>query len=65
MNIEVVRKVAYGNERFYPLSDDAKFMVDVIGRPSLTRRHLQLFKQRGWEIVLKAPQYDEIFGEDK
>jgi hypothetical protein len=62
VKIEVFRKVAYGKERFYPLNDDAKFMTDVIGRPSLTRRQLNLFKVRGWEITLKTPQYDEICG---
>ncbi len=65
MKIEIIRKFAYGRERFYPISDDAKFMTEVIGRPSLTRRQLNLFKKRQWEIVLKIPQHDETFGEDE
>jgi len=65
MKIEIVRKVAYGMERFYPLNNDAKFLTEIVGRPSLTRRQLKLIKEWGWEIVLKTPEYDEIFGEDK
>ncbi len=65
VKIEIVRKVSYGKERFYPLSEDAKFMAEITGRPSFTRRQLQLFMLRGWKITLKTPEYDEIFGEDK
>jgi hypothetical protein len=65
LKIEIARKVAYGMERFYPINEDAKFLLNLIGRPSFTRRQLKLINEKGWEIIIKAPQFHELFGEDQ
>jgi hypothetical protein len=57
----VSKKIAYGNERFYPINNEAKFVIKLIGRPSFTRKQLQLCKENGWKINLIENQNDELF----
>ena len=52
MKIEVQHKANYGKDIFYPLSDDAKFLSKVIGKKGFVLRHLSLFKEHGWNVVI-------------
>lgn len=51
MDIQVIKKIAYGHERFYPSSNDAKFISKLVEQPTLTRRQLQLCKDYGWHVL--------------
>jgi hypothetical protein len=54
MNIEVNHKSRYGKDSFYPISEDAKFLSQVIGKKGFMLKHLTLFKNRGWSVVITA-----------
>ena len=41
MNIVVSFKKIYGKELFYPVSDDAKFLTRITGRPTLLKHQLK------------------------
>lgn len=57
MIIEVEVKQRYGKPRFYPISDQAKLLTDLIGKPTLTTEHLAKCKAAGYEINIRAPSY--------
>lgn len=57
MIIEVEIQQKYGKPRFYPISDDAKTLTDLLDRPTLTKEHLSKCKKAGWEVSIKAPAY--------
>jgi len=66
MNIYVMQKMSYGKERFYPTNELAKFIIELIGRPSLTRRQLEVCKKIGFKIH-KSPsnqKLDQLFEEN-
>ena len=64
MNIQVSKKIAYGQERFYPENDHAKAIIELIGRPSLTRRQLEVCKKLGFKIYKESQnEKDELFEE--
>ncbi len=53
MNIVVSFKKIYGKELFYPVSDDAKFLAKLTGRPTLLKFQLKLCKDAGWGVLLE------------
>lgn len=55
MKIVVSYKKIYGKELFYPVSDDARFIAELTGRPTILKRQLNLFIKRGWEVVIEQP----------
>ena len=54
MNIEVQHKAIWGHDMFYPLSDDAKFLCQVVGKKGFSVKHLSLFKEKGWNVLITA-----------
>jgi hypothetical protein len=58
MQIEVEVHHKYGKPRFMPLSDDSRFLLELLDKKSFSAKHLHLCKQFGWDIEIKAPKYD-------
>ncbi len=57
MQLEFLRKMEYGNERFYPLNDDAKFVAQLMEQKSLTKDNVKACVDHGWEVIVKLPDY--------
>jgi len=56
MNILVSFKENYGKELFYPQNEDAKFLAEFTGRPTLLKRQLKMALDRGWKVsVIQEP----------
>lgn len=51
-HIQVLLKRAYGKERYYPLSDDAKIICSLMNRCSLTQEQLQFCVDNGWKVTV-------------
>lgn len=56
--IEVLLKRKYGNERFYPISEDAKVLCALLKSVTLTKKKLKIMKDSGWEVVIKMEEYN-------
>ena len=52
MNIVVSFKKIYGKELFYPVSDDAKLLTRITGRPTLLKHQLRECLEAGWTVSL-------------
>lgn len=55
MKIVVSYKKIYGKDLFYPVSDDAKFLAELTGRPTILKRQLNLCVKKGWEVLIEQP----------
>lgn len=55
MDITVTPKNIWGKELFYPVSDDAKFLADLMERPAFLKRHLKKCDGYGWDISVIYP----------
>jgi hypothetical protein len=55
------RKI-WGKELFYPVSDDALFIAQLSGRPTILRNQLRLCRERGWKVEIIPPpiNIDEV-----
>ncbi len=58
MNIVVSFKAKWGKELFYPESDDAKFLTEFTGRPTLLKHQLKLALQKGWQVKVVQKQFN-------
>lgn len=58
MNIVVSFKAKYGKDLFYPESDDAVFLAEFSGRPTLLKHQLQMALDRGWSVNVVQEQFD-------
>lgn len=58
MNIVVSFKEKYGKELFYPESDDAVFLAQFSGRPTLLKHQLKMAVERGWSVNVVQEQFD-------
>jgi len=52
MEIVVSFKKIWGKELFYPVSDDAKLLAKITGRPTLLKSQLRTCKEAGWHVTL-------------
>ncbi len=52
MEIIVSYKKVWGKDLFYPVSEDAKFITLITGRPTILKSQLKLFLDRGWQVSL-------------
>lgn len=52
MEIIVSFKKIWGKELFYPVSDDAKLIARITGRPTLLKEQLRICKEAGWTVTL-------------
>ncbi len=59
MNIIVKYRSVYGKDLFYPLSEDASFIVDITGRPTILKRQLDLFVKRGWSVTITRDKLED------
>lgn len=57
MRIEVILKLIYGNERFYPDNENAVTICEAMEIKTLTKSHLNTFRNKGWEVIVKYPEY--------
>lgn len=57
MNVEVLIKNVYGKKCFYPVSQDAANLCKLIGRPTLTTKHLKICNQSGWKVNITSQQF--------
>lgn len=55
--IEVLLKKVYGNERFYPISTDAKIVCKLMNVQTLTKDQLKFCKDSGWRITISTEDY--------
>lgn len=58
MNIVVSFKAKYGKDLFYPQSDDAVFLAEFSGRPTLLKSQLKMALDRGWNVSVVQEQFD-------
>lgn len=58
MNIIVTMKSKWGKDLFYPESDDAVFLTEFTGRPTLLKQQLKLALDRGWNVKIKHERID-------
>ena len=58
MDIVVSLERKWGKELFYPVSEDAIFLTQVTGRPTLLKRQLKLFIDVGWSVSLYQEKID-------
>lgn len=56
MKILVSIKNVYGNETVYPECETAKVLAQLAGQKTLTTRTIQLIKQLGYTIQVKAQE---------
>lgn len=52
MNIVVCLKRVWGKDLFYPISEDAQFITEFTGRPTILKNQLKLCKDRGWNVSI-------------
>ena len=52
MDIVVEYRNHWGKDLFYPVNEDAKFIAQVTGRPTLLKQQLKLFVEKGWKVTL-------------
>jgi hypothetical protein len=50
MIIEFYQKKLYGKTYLYPSNHSAETICKLINRPTLTKEHLRICKEAGWEI---------------
>jgi hypothetical protein len=58
ITIEVLHKRVYGQNRFYPVNENAKCICDIVGCQTLTKDQLKRCKAAGWEIVIKTDVFN-------
>ena len=58
MNIVVSFKEKYGKHLFYPESDDAVFLAQFSGRPTLLKHQLKMALERGWSVKVVQEQFN-------
>lgn len=55
--IDVLLRRVYGNERFYPISEDAKVVTNLMQVQTLTKDQLKFCKDSGWQVSVKTEEY--------
>lgn len=50
MKIVVSFQKKWGKELYYPVSEDAFFLTEFTGRPTILKKQLKLARERGWKV---------------
>lgn len=58
MNIVVSVEVKWGKELFYPESEDAVFLAEFTGRPTLLKYQLKIARDKGWNVEVQQKIFD-------
>lgn len=58
VNVEVLLKRVYGNERFYPVNNAAQILCAILKASTLTKEQLKICKENGWGVVIKTEEYN-------
>jgi hypothetical protein len=58
MYIQVQYKRVWGKERFYPISNDAKFLASVIGKPTILKWQLKICFENGHKVDILQEEID-------
>lgn len=56
--IEVMLRKVYGNERFYPVNEDAQVVTELMKVQTLTKEQLRFCKDKGWHVVVRTEEYN-------
>jgi hypothetical protein len=56
--LEVLVKKVYGNERFYPASEDSKLICKLMKVTTFTKQQLRMCQNSGWRVMIKTEEYD-------
>lgn len=64
MKISVELRRNWGKDMFYPTSEDAKFLAEFTGRPTLLKKQLKMAVNRGWQVYITQQNYNEKILED-
>jgi hypothetical protein len=56
--IEVALRHGYGNERFYPINEDAKLLCNLLNSVTLTKKQIKLCRDGGWKTVIQLEDYN-------
>jgi len=54
MNIDVTYKMSYGRELFYPVSNDAKWLAELMERNSFKLKHLEKLVKSNWNVTVRG-----------
>ena len=57
MNITVLHRKEFGNDRFYAESPDAKKILSLMGRASFTKEQVEGMAQHGWTVEIKHESF--------
>lgn len=58
MRIEVLHKIVFGQNRFYPANRDAHSLCNLMNTKCFTEEHLRKCKKAGWEVVIVTLQFN-------
>jgi len=58
MIIEVIHRVNFGHNRFYPSNKNAKVLLELMGRETLTHEQLKTCKANGWQVEIKTEAFN-------
>jgi len=58
VNLEFEHKRNYGQDRFYPANEEAKFITELMKATSLTLETLKKMKQHGWDVKIIYQPFD-------
>jgi len=52
LKLEFIQRRTYGQDRFYPKNEDAKFLLNLMDRQTVRLDQLRAMKAHGWEIEI-------------
>ena len=58
MDLEFEHKKNYGRDRFYPMNEEATFIVELMNVTSLSLDNLKKMKQHGWNVKIIYQPFD-------
>ena len=58
MELIFSHKKEFGNDRFYPQSGDARLILSLMGRNSMTRFQVSSCKKHGWSVTIEQEGVD-------
>ncbi len=55
MSFDFEMRVEYGNLRYFPLSEDAKLLLELMNRKVLHHAEIKLMRMGGWDVEVNEP----------
>ncbi len=60
MLFEFIFKNEFGLDRYYPNSDDSKFLLIMMKRRSITKTQLELLKKAKWPVQIQNDLFESL-----